>query len=465
MTERREMLGADTVLHAIGGVLIHGDPNASFSGVSTDSRSIEPGELFFALRGEKFDGHHFISEVVRRGGAGVVVQTAVHGIENGPVAVMMVPDTLQALGDLANFWRKEHAIPLVAVVGSNGKTTTKEMLARILEERYRVLKNPGNLNNLIGLPLSLLKMNSRDQVAVLEMGMNRKGEIRRLTQIAQPNIAILTNINPVHLEELGSLDGVVEAKAELVEMMGDTGRLIYNADDPRVTEISGRFKGQRTSFGISSSADWVATRIVSKPEGEVSFRLRGPVAAVSVSLRTVGHHQVYNALAASAAASQLGATPEEIKEGLKAFQSPSMRMEMLTLGKGIRVINDTYNANPRAMQLALSTLQAVARGRRIAVLGDMAELGTYAAQAHQDVGHWVAESAVDLLFLLGDCAPYVIKGATESGMPGSAITVEKDHRELSHHLAQSLQQGDWVLVKGSRKMKMEKVIEELRNIL
>ena len=465
MTPEEEQLTVETVLEATGGALIQGNPKTPFAGVSTDSRSIRPGELFFALRGEHFDGHQFIAEALQGGGQGTVVDQTGQWIADQAIAIIQVADTLQALGDLANLWRRRHPIPLIAVVGSNGKTTTKEMVAGILGQKDEVLKNPGNLNNLIGLPLSLLKMNSKDRVAVLEMGMNRAGEIRRLTQIAEPDLGIMTNIGPVHLEGLGSIKGVMKAKGELLEGMGAQGRLIFNADDPRVVELSRGFTGQKTAFGIKNPADWLATDIFTREDGGVSFQLTGPTDGIVVALKLMGGHQVYNALAAAATTSHLGVGIKDIKKGLEAFQTPPMRMELITLRKEIKIINDSYNANPQSVDLALRTLSEVRGGRKIAVLGDMRELGKYARQAHREIGRQVKERGIDLLFFLGQFAPNVARGAQEAGMKPQAIHIAKDHHDVSLHLAQALRKGDWVLIKGSRIMKMEEIIKELRDIL
>jgi UDP-N-acetylmuramoyl-tripeptide--D-alanyl-D-alanine ligase len=465
MTSEEEPLTIATVIEATEGVLVQGDPQTPLAGVSTDSRSIRPGELFFALRGERFDGHYFVAEALQRGGRGAVVDQQGHGIADETIAIIQVADTLQALGNLANLWRRKHPIPLIAVVGSNGKTTTKEMVAGILERKDTVLKNPGNLNNLIGLPLSLLRMNAKDRMAVLEMGMNRTGEIRRLTQIAEPDVGILTNIGPVHLEGLGSIDGVMKAKGELLEGMGSHGRLIYNADDPRVVELSTGFRGAKTSFGIKNPADWRGTDLFTREDGGVSFRLTGPFGGIAIALRLIGGHQVYNALAAATATSHLGIEIAVIKEGLEAFQPLPMRMELITLGKGIKIINDAYNANPPSMESALRTLAEVTEGRKIAVIGDMWELGEFAQQAHQELGRQVKEYGVDLLFLLGQFASQVAHGAQEAGMPSEAIYIGEDQHAVSFRLARTLQKGDWVLVKGSRIMIMDKIITELRDAL
>ena len=465
MISEEEELSTETILEATKGVLIQGDAETSFTGVSTDSRSIRPGELFFALRGENFDGHRFFAEAMQRGGRGAVVEQEIERSPDKTIPIIKVTNTLQALGDLAHLWRKRHPIPLVAVVGSNGKTTTKEMAAAILGKRYKVMKNAGNLNNLIGLPLSLLKMNSKDGVAILEMGMNHKGEILRLTQIAEPDMGILTTIGPVHLEGLGSIEGVMKAKGELLEGMGARGRVIFNADDPRVAELSKGFQGERQSFGIHNPADWQAIDILTREDGGVSFQLQGPVGRIPISLKVIGRHQVYNALAAAAATIHLGVGMDDIKDGLDAFQPPPMRMELVTLGKGITIINDAYNANPQSMESALLTLEELRGGRKIAVLGDMWELGAYAQQAHRELGRTVKERGVDLLFLLGQFAPLVAEGAKKAGMDPQTIVIGKDHHDVSLLLARTVKTGDWVLVKGSRIMKMEEIITELRNAL
>jgi len=465
MNEAEEdQLSVETVLAVTKGVLMQGNAGTSFTGVSTDSRSIKAGELFFALRGEHFDGHRFLAEAIERGGTGAVVDQEVDSPADRAVALMRVADTLQALGDLAHHWRKRHPIPVVAVVGSNGKTTTKEMAAAILGKKYKVMKNAGNLNNLIGLPLSLLQMNSTDGAAILEMGMNRRGEILRLTEIAEPDLGILTNIAPAHVEGLGSIEGIMEAKGELLKGMGARGRFIFNADDPRVVQLSKVFQGACQSFGIENRADWMATDIRTRKDG-VSFQLQGPAGKTSVSLQLLGRHQVYNALAAAAAAFHLGAAIDDIKEGLEGFAPPAMRMELVTLGKGIKVINDAYNANPRSMEAALLALQEQAGGRKIAVLGDMWELGAYAEQAHRELGRSVKEYGVDFLMLLGRFAPLVAQGAEQAGMDPRNISIGKDHHAVGLHLSRIARKGDWVLIKGSRIMRMEEIIKELRDAL
>jgi len=465
MTSAEEPLTIATVLEATGGSLIQGDIQTPVAGVSTDSRSIKPGELFFALRGERFDGHRFVAEALKRGGRGVVVDKQGHGIADETIAIIEVTDTLQALGDLANLWRRKHPIPVIAVVGSNGKTTTKEMVAGILQPKGTVLKNPGNLNNLIGLPLSLLKMNANDRVAVLEMGMNHIGEILRLTRIAEPNVGIVTNIGPVHLEGVGSIEGVMKAKGELLEGMGAHGSLIFNADDPRVVALSTEFTGAKICFGIKNPADWMARDIRTRRDGGVTFRLIGSSGEITIALKLMGEHQVYNALAATAATSHLGAGIGEIKRGLESFQPPPMRMELIFLGKGIKIINDAYNANPPSMESALHTLADITEGRKIAVLGDMWELGEFAQQAHRELGRQVKEYGIDLLFLLGQFAPHVAQGSQEAGMPPEAVYIGEDHHAVSLRLARQLHKGDWVLVKGSRIMKMETIIKELGDAL
>jgi len=463
--KEEDRLSVAMVLEATTGVLQQGDAGTSFTGVSTDSRAIKAGELFVALRGEHFDGHRFLAKAIQGGGKGAVVDREIDAPADQAIALIRVADTLQALGDLAHLWRKRHPIPLVAVVGSNGKTTTKEMAAAILEKKYKVMKNAGNLNNLIGLPLSLLQMNATDGAAILEMGMNRTGEILRLTQIAEPDVGILTNIGPAHVEGLRSIEGIMEAKGELLKGMGARGRLIFNADDPRVAELSKRFRGDCQSFGIRNRADWQALAIRTRADGGVSFQMQGPAGAIPVSLQLLGRHQVYNALAAAAAASHLGAVMDDIKEGLESFSPPAMRMELTVLGKGIKVINDAYNANPCSMDAALLALQETSGGRKIAVLGDMWELGAYAAEAHRELGRSVKEYGVDLLFLLGQFAPLVAEGAGEAGMAPQKIRIGKDQHAVGLQLSRIVKKGDWVLIKGSRIMQMEEIIKELKERL
>jgi UDP-N-acetylmuramoyl-tripeptide--D-alanyl-D-alanine ligase len=464
MSAEEQPLSVAGVIEATQGTLIKGDRAVVFTGVSTDSRSIKRGELFIALRGVNFDGHRFCAAAIERGAAGAIVEQEIAPPAGASVPLIKVQDTLQALGDLANWWRKRHPIPLIAIVGSTGKTTTKEMAAGILKTRYRVMKNEGNFNNLIGLPLSLMQIDPRHEVAILEMGMNRKGEIRRLTRIAEPDTGILTNIGPVHLEGVGSIRGVMEAKGELVEEMNIQGRLIVNADDPLVIELGRRFRGERIAFGVDKPADWTAHDIF-PADGGVSFALQGPSGRTPIALQLMGRHQVYNALAAAAAAFAQGVGMEEIKRGLEASQPPSMRMEIITLGKGVTVINDAYNANPKSMEAALLALAEATGGKKIAVLGDMWELGPYAEEAHRELGRAVQGHGIDTLVLLGQFAPHVAQGAREAGMDPQAIYLGKDHRDVSLHLAQLITQGDWVLLKGSRIMKMEEIVKELEKAL
>jgi len=465
MSTEEQQLSVAAVIEATGGTVIHGDRAVVFAGVSTDSRSIKQGELFVALRGVNFDGHRFCDAAIEQGGGGAIVDKEIAPPAGTGVPLIKVPDSLKALGDVANWWRKRHPVPLIAIVGSTGKTTTKEMAAGILETRYRVMKNEGNFNNLIGLPLSLLQMNSRHEVAILEMGMNRKGEIRRLTEIAEPNTGILTNIGPVHLEGVGSLEGVMEAKGELVEEMDTQGRLIFNADDSLVTKLAQQFRGERTSFGVDNPAGWMANDISLAGNGSVSFTLQGPAGQIPIALQLMGRHQVYNALAAAAAAFAQGIGMEEIKRGLEAFQPPPMRMEIITLGQGITVINDAYNANPKSMEAALLALADAGGRKKIAVLGDMWELGPYAEEAHRELGRAVQGHGIDALFLLGQFAPCVVQGAKEAGMNPQAIYLGTDRRDVALRLAQLVKKGDWVLLKGSRIMKMEEIIEDLRKAL
>ena len=440
------------VLEATGGRLLQGG-EIRFEGVSTDSRKIRGGELFFALRGERRDGHDFVPEAIRKGASGAVIHKETPGVPLGR-PLILVRDTLFALGELARWWRKKCSFTLVAITGSVGKTTTKEMLAGILASEKRVGKSPGNYNNLIGVPLSLLQMDDRVQVAVLELGMNRSGEIKRLSEISQPQIGVITGIGPVHLEGLGDVEAVKEAKGELLSSIED-GFFVYNADDPRTRELASRFRGRKVSFGLSPFAEYRASEI-DLHEG-LRFNLYTPRGRLSLKLRLLGEHFVWSALAASACADLLGIGLDGIRRGLEGFRPLPMRMELRTI-RGVNVINDAYNANPASMEAALKALSS-RKGRKFALLGDMAELGSETERLHRELGEFCAHLPLEGLFLLGEQARTVAEGARKRGMEERKIVVARDHREIAHALAQRVREGDWLLVKGSRIMATERVIE------
>lgn len=449
------------IAEAIQGRIEQGDPEVEYHGVSADSRSIRPGELFWALEGERFNGRDFIGAAAANGAQGFVVQAG----ESLPVpegkVVISVPDTLWALGECARHYRRLFNIPIVAVTGSNGKTTTKEMIATILSTTKQVAKNKGNLNNLIGLPLSLLTLGPEHEAGVFELGMNQRGEIRRLTEICDPTVGLITNVGPVHLELLGTIEDVADAKAELFQTMSAAATAVVNSDDSRIVARAERYGSRQISFGLQHPADVTAKHIEDRGPQGMSFDLCIGEATLPVQVSTVGEHNVMNALAAAAAVAALKERLEIIPNGLKGFTNLSLRQEVTRVKGGIAVINDAYNANPVSMAAALRTfarLKGTARG--IVILGDMLELGPQARMLHRNLGMQVAQAAASHLLLLGEYAPEVSAGAIDAGFSPEAIVIGRDHDELKGCVHRLLRQGDWILLKGSRKMAMEKVLED-----
>jgi UDP-N-acetylmuramoyl-tripeptide--D-alanyl-D-alanine ligase len=460
------ILSIEEVLKATRGKLLQGEGNTLFQGISTDSRTVTEGELFIALKGFRFDGHHYVLEALEKKAGGVVIEEdKVGDIRwNGyrAKAVIAVKDTLFALGNIALDWRRKYRTPLVALTGSNGKTTTKEMIAACLETTFPILKTKGNLNNLIGLPLTLLTLTEKERVVVLEMGMNVPGEIRRLTEIAEPDVGLITNIQEVHLEGMESLERLKEEKGELFRKMRRDGTILVNQDDPRVVDLASDYPGQKITFGIEHPAEVMAKEIRLGGVEGTFFTLILEGEAMEIHLRLLGRHFIPNALSAIAVACLFGVEVKQVKEALENFKSIPMRMEIVPLKGGKTLINDAYNANPHSMELALETLvEAKGEGRAIAVLGDMLELGNFTKEAHEQLGEKVSELSIDFLLALGEEAPIVVESAIRHGFPLERVRVVESHSEAISILKQMIQNGDWILVKGSRRMAMEKIVEGL----
>jgi UDP-N-acetylmuramoyl-tripeptide--D-alanyl-D-alanine ligase len=460
------ILTIEEVLRATGGKLLQGNGNSSFQGISTDSRTVAEGELFVALKGPRFDGHHYAVEALRKKAGGVLIEEGKIGDIrwNGyrSRAVIAVEDTLSALGDIAQGWRRKYNTPIVALTGSNGKTTTKEMIAACLETTFPILKTKGNFNNLIGVPLTLLTLTEKERVVVLEMGMNVPGEIGRLAQIAEPDVGLITNIQTVHLEGMGSLERLKEEKGELFRRMRRDGTILVNQDDPRVVDLARDYPGQKITFGIEHPADVMAKEIRLNGGEGTSFTLILEGEAIEIHLRLLGRHFIPNALSAMAVACLFGVEVDQAKEALENFQPFPMRMEVVPLKGGETLINDAYNANPYSMELALETLaEAKGEGRAIAVLGDMLELGSLTKEAHEQIGKKVSELSIDFLLALGEKAPIVVGSAIRHGLPVERARILESHSEVISLLRQMIQNGDWILVKGSRRMAMEKIVEGL----
>jgi UDP-N-acetylmuramoyl-tripeptide--D-alanyl-D-alanine ligase len=442
------MLTLNEILKATGGKVIRSGPS-SFRGISIDSRKIGEGELFVALKGDRFDGHDFLRTALEKGGGALVSSRPVETVEGK--TFIYVPDTLKALQNIARSRRLKKDIPVVAVTGSNGKTTTKELTSAILCKRYRVLKNTGNLNNHIGLPLSLAKINDEDEAVVLEMGASRPGEIKQLCEIALPYCGVLTNIGRAHLEGFGDIETVRRTKLELLDYVKVA---VVNADDAFMMEgiKAAGFQGKICRYGINNTAEVYATDIRLHERG-ASFRLHTWAHDfVEVHPKISGMFNIYNILAAASVGSLFDMELPDIKQAIDSFEGVPMRLELKELN-GISVINDVYNANPASMEEAVKELVRIKKGRAIAVLGDMLELGSYAGEAHRRIGRLLKELGIDIFIAVG---PLMELAASE--FHGVSYT-SRASAEAGELLKDIRKQGDSVLIKGSRGMNMEKVLE------
>jgi len=419
------VLSVREALEATGGTLIGGDARRQFLGISTDSRTVTPGNLFIALQGERFDGHNFLEAAASAGAGGLLIAAeAAKGLSlpRGNTTVITVADTLAALGDLAHSWRMRFNIPVAAITGSSGKTTTKEMAASILGLRKNVLVTPGNLNNQIGLPLTLLGLADRHEAAVIEMGTSLRGEIERLTRIAAPDVGLITNIGPAHLEGLRSLDAIRDEKSDLYGYMKTSGVAIVNLDDDATRTLGSRWQGRRVTFGRTGDADVTAMNVEKRGFQGVRFVLGLEGRTVDIQISSPGEHSLSNALAAAALARAMDVDLPQIREGLQAYKPPPGRMEIRKLARGIFMIDDTYNANPLSVREAIRTIRDLKEGHQaIAILGDMLELGEQAGRLHEEIGAFAADSGTDALFLKGEYAVNVAAGARRGGMPEDRI--------------------------------------------
>ena len=459
------------ITEAVAGRLMQGDPDSWVKGISTDSRTIVSGELFIALKGERFDGHSFISESLVQKAAALLVnrKSTLQGVlpQEYTIPLIEVNDTLRALGDLANAWMKHMSPTVIAITGSNGKTTTREMTATVLEQTHHVLKPQHNWNNLIGLPLTLLRLDHSHEIAVMEMGMNRLGEIRRLAQIAQPHLGLITNISPAHLHDLKTVKNVAQAKGELFEALTADDYAVVNNDDPLVIELAQQSCAKKITYGLNTPAEITGTDITISPQHETCFTLHRAGGSIPIVLKTPGTHIVYNALAAAALATHFGLSLKTIKKGLEQFTAFPGRMEIIPISNNITLINDAYNANPLSMEKSLRTLaQMSGRGRAVAVLGDMLELGDSAHFFHQQLGVLITKLNLAAVFLMGPHAQVVAESAHSHGMSQDIIHSSSNHQQVARQLDQYARAHDVILFKGSRGMQIEKCLEQfllLRN--
>jgi UDP-N-acetylmuramoyl-tripeptide--D-alanyl-D-alanine ligase len=453
---------AEFVVNALGAALSGDCSTEVFSGVSTDSRSLEPGQLFVALEGPNFDGHDFVEQALADGAAGALVREG-FSLEAKPDACLIqVQDTTHALGDLAAAWRREQSALVAAITGSNGKTTTKEMLASVMSQRHRVLKTQGNLNNHIGLPLTLLQLSAEHTACVVEMGMNAPGEIARLTEIAEPEVGVITNVGPAHLGMLGSMEAIAAAKAELFMGLSTASTAVVNLEDPLLAAYADKLDCRVVTFGLREPAGIVGSDI-SAQGSKVAFNLELPTGSpVRVVLAAPGRHNVMNALAAAAAAWALGQGAQAIKAGLESFVPVKGRLQMSRSFWGYTVLDDTYNANPASLAAGLNALTELAGSRRKAlILGDMRELGPTAPQLHEEAGRLAAELGCQIVLALGERAGHVEAGARSAGLNDNSAQAFDDLEALVWAARDVLQEDDVVLVKGSRSARMERVVAAL----
>jgi len=441
------------ILNSTGGKLIHGNANTPITQISTDSRALKAGDLFIALVGENFDGHTFLEDVRQEGAIGAVVSKHV---EVDLPLIIQVKDALIALGDIANHHRCKFHLPVIAITGSNGKTTTKDMTASVLCQRFAVFKSEKNYNNQIGIPQRLLELTDAAEMAVLEIGTNLPGEIERLSQLTAPTVGVITNIGATHLELLGSIEGVAEEKGALLEHVEHA---ILNADQPITHQLMQRGSGRISTFGWKRDADVSASEIEVDSFGKPSFTLRVSQKTVEkIKLPCVGVHNISNALAAACVGVWAGLTSAEIRAGLESYRPADMRMQLIKYD-GLCIINDTYNSNPDSLEYALEFLSNMeTTGKRIAILGDMLELGIRSESFHRKAGEQIP-SNISLLITVGRRSVEIARGA--EGRVESVFSC-KSSKSAAQILLRYAQAGDVVLIKGSRGMKLEQILEELK---
>lgn len=456
------------VLTVTEGQLLHGDLKTVFTGYTTDSRTVQPGDLYIPIIGERYDGNDFIADVMARGAAWSFVSdlSKIPLDENlDGKGLIFVNDTLTALQDLAAYILKKSSVPVIAVTGSTGKTSTKEMLASVLETQFKVLRNEGNLNNHIGLPLTCLQLDETHQIAVLEMGMNHRGELARLAEITEPVCGVITNIGLSHIENLGSREGILQAKMEITQGMTVENTLFVNGDDDLLSLLKDETRFRVTPVGFSEACTCrITSHHLNGIKGsDFTVLCQEPATTeVHCELRVPGLHNIQNASLAVAVGLHFGITPENIHQGLLNCRNTGMRLNMIETQSGLSVINDAYNASPDSMKAALQVLASVPAQRKIAVLSDMLEMGEEAENGHRLVGRYALESAVDFVFTTGNHSHWISDEALAGGMPPERVCHYETKDALIAGLKAVVASGDAVLVKGSRSMKMERVVEALQ---
>lgn len=455
---------AADVIRWTGARLLRGSAQARFDGVSIDTRTLAAGRLFIAIRGERHDAHAFLSDATARGAAGLLVEAGRRLPAELPaeLPVLEAPDSARALGALGAGHRAGFSGPVVAITGSSGKTTTKEMCAAILGMRGPCLKTPGNWNNAFGVPLTLLLREAEDRALVVELGMNHRGEIAPLAALVRPTVGVITNAGTAHVENLGSQDEIALEKGDLVAGLARSATAVLNADDPRVLAQAKRTAARVVTFGQREAADVHAENVRTLGEQGFAFDLVTPAGTAAAHVPGLGETTIINALAAAAAALAAGADLADAAAGLARFRTIGGRMARIRLPGGATVVDDSYNANPQSMAAALRSLASLrGGGRGIAVLGDMAELGESAEDAHRAAGRLVASLGLDWLFAVGRLAAHTADAAIAAGMDRGRVRAVDDTAQVSAEIAKLLAPNDWVLVKGSRSARMERVVAAL----
>lgn len=463
MTQVRLTLG--WIARAVGGTLAAVDEGSEVGEVVIDSRVAGPGDLFVAITGPRFDGHDFVADVLARGAAGAIVGSApLKGAPyEGHGALIQVGDTVKALQDLAHAVRMAAGTRVIAITGSAGKTTTKETIAAFLGRRKTVVKNRGNLNNHIGLPLSLMQVRRAPDVAVMELGMNHAGEISTLVAIAEPDVRVWTNVGDAHLGFFASPDAIADAKAEILERATESTLLVCNADDPRIMARAPRFAGRTITFGTAGGADVRATDVEDGGLAGMRARVVTPAGTIVIDTPLLGRGNLSNVLAATAVATDAGIPLDEVADAAAKLRPADRRGAVLRLGRDVTVVDDSYNSSPAALANALDVVaKETGATRRIAVIGEMLELGEHSTRLHVESGQAVARSGVDALYAIGAApARALAAAAIEAGMPAGAVTYFATSADAAPVVARAARPGDLVLVKGSRGIRTDLVVDAL----
>lgn len=453
------------IVEVAKGKLISGDSSIWLASYSIDSRTLKPGDLFFAIQGAHHDGHQFVAEALRRGAKGAIISREVElPRELISANLIMVRNTHQALMELATHFRRKWKVEVVGVTGSSGKTTTKEIIFALLRGDYKVKRTPGNYNNLYGLPLGMLSLEEKDEVFVGEMGISEPGEMEKLIKIAQPNVGVITNVNPVHMEFFSSVEEIAGEKGKLLEGLSGERVAIVNSDDPWTAKAMARFKGKIIPFGIKNSSDIMGKDIAWKELEGGSFTVvvnKGEEEKLFIPL--VGLYNLYNALAAIAVACYFKVPLAAIRERLARYKGMPMRSRVLRFKEGFTLIDDSYNSNPRALELVLDYFKSLTtKGRKIVISGDMLELGEWSEEAHREAGRLIGNGGIDLLIGVGNLSRKSLEEAQKAGMPPASLVHFPDSSQVGPFLSSLIREKDLILVKGSRAMKMELIVEYLK---